>query len=182
MQTQKVNSLSFCGIRKVIRAISPKEADIINRAFIKNKRNIPALIPVKDNSLVEIVSLYNGEKLVGIQHKYKDGSFMGTRTFADGTSVTYSASYIFTKLFGKKLFSGATVKGKGILCKFLPYDKPIHKNGNPVIPTLKEIKAFNKPENILSLIKKGELQIIKPRIATNNTETEILHDGFLQKV
>ena len=131
MSIQKVNSVSFSGIRKVVTAISPQEAKTIQNAL--NKDNFVSFLkPVKKSPLTQIINFFNGEKHVGILHKYKDGTFVGTRTFANGTKVTYSAQKIITKKFGETVFSNATVEGKGILSSTIPY-KPFDKNGNIVI-------------------------------------------------
>lgn len=161
MSIQKVNSVSFKGIRKVVKTISPKDAKIIQDTL--NKKNpLSSLMPAKESPITQIVNFFSGKKIVGTIHKYKDGSFIGTRTFADGTKVTYSADYILTKKSGEKLYSSAVAKGKGILAPSIPY-KPFDKNGNIITPTLKEIKDFNKPENIINLIKTGELKVVNTK-------------------
>ena len=180
MSIQKVNSPSFKGIRKVVRTISAKEAEIIQNVLNKDK-TLSFMLPSKSNLLTQIINFYNGEKFVGILHKYKDGSFTGFRTFADGTSVSYSAHKILTKKFGETFFSEATVKGKGILASKLPY-KPFDKKGNIITPTLKEIKEFNKPENIINLIKQGKLQVTKAQPMPKPLFLPLHHDGFVHRV
>ena len=161
MSIQKVNSVSFNGIRKVVTTISSKESEAIQNALEKalsKKSSVSLLIPPKKTPLTQIINFFSGEKQVGILHKFKDGTFTGTRTFADGTRVTYGTSKVLTKKFGEIFLSGAEVKGKNVLTSFLPY-KPFDKKGNIITPTLKEIKDFNKPENIIKLIKSGKLKV-----------------------
>ena len=161
MYIKKTGYASFKGIRKVVRTISPEMSNLIKSVLKSNDSDV-FLKQRKENPLVQIVSFYRGKKQVGILEKYKDGTFMGVRTFADGTSVTYSTRKVFTKLCGNIVIPSATVKGKGILSPFLPY-LPYDKKGNIVIPTLKQIKEYNNPKNIINLIKTGKLKVIVTR-------------------
>ena len=180
MSIQKVSPTSFNGIRKVVSVISQKDAEIIQNTLNKCD-SLQFMLPVKKSLLTEITTFFNGKKLVGMIHKYKDGSFMGTRTFADGTKVTYSGKKILTKKFGEIISSNATVKGKGILSSALPY-KPFDKKGNIITPTLKQIREYNKPKNIINLIKAGKLEVIKSNSAYKGIVLPMNHDGFVHKV
>lgn len=180
MSIQKTNPISFSGIRKVVNNISQKDAKVIQKVFEKND-SLPFLLPVKKKLLSQIINFFNGKKQVGMIHKYEDGSFLGIRTFADGTRVIYGANKVLTKTFGEVISSNATVTGKGILSSTLPY-KPFDKKGNIIIPSLKEIKAYNKPENIIKLIKEGKLQVIKALTIKETSFRPMLHDGFVRRI
>ncbi len=158
MRIEKVNSPSFGGIRKEIIKIKPSAARAIQEAHDKSS-TLNFLLPKKEKLLTKIINFFSGKKPVGNIQIYSDGSFDGIRIFSDGTKVMYGASKHLTKKYGEQFFAHAHVTGKGILHSSLPY-KPFDKNGNIITPTLKEIKAYNRPENIISLIKNGTLKVI----------------------
>ena len=161
MSIQKINgSQSFCGIKKVVKTVSKNEASRIRK--IVNDKLSPSLIEYKHPLLKKITSFFSGEKQIGELSEYVDGSFNGYRDFSGGIKLTYGAHYGLTKKYGKKLFPYANVEGKGVFAPSIPYT-PFDKNGKPVIPTLKEIKKYNKPQNILRLIKDGKLKIIEQK-------------------
>ena len=158
MRIEKVHSPSFSGIRKEIITITPSVAKAISDTRDKNSA-LDFLLPKKEKLLTKIIHFFSGKKPVGNIQIYNDGSFDGVRVFADGTKVIYGASKHLTKKYGEQLFFFSHVTGKGILHSSLPY-KPFDKKGNIITPTLKEIKEYNRPENIISLIKEGKLKVI----------------------
>ncbi len=159
MSIQKINSAqNFNGIRKVVKNIPLKDALAMQSAVEKNE--LSSLVVRQPRLITKITRFFNGQKDVGSITHFNDGTFIGTRDYSDGTNVFVSTSKIYTKKFGETLFSKATVNGKNILTPTIPYT-PFSKSGQPQFPTLKEIKAYNKPENILNLVKEGKLKIVR---------------------
>lgn len=169
MSIQKINSPSFGGIRKIVKPIVSETEKQINKI---KKNLIGAYIDefrITEKSrffgkinpkIKQITGFFAGKKNVGAIVEYADKSFMGVRTFADGTKAKISGAKHFTVLFGEIFLTGTSVSGKNILSSYFPHN-PLNKKGQLVFPTLKAIKEYNKPSNIIKLIKEGKLKIGK---------------------
>lgn len=158
MKVESVNNVSFKGIRKVVRFISTEEAKRFQQ-IQRESSDLNHLLHVERPLLKKVINFLYKNKIVGTHYEYADGTFMGNREFADGTKLTYSVNKVLTKMFGEKFFSSAFVRGKRILCESFPFE-PFDKAGRPNIPTLRDIKQYNKLENILSLIRSKKLKIL----------------------
>ena len=167
MSIQRVSSPSFGGIRRIVQPIISETETQID----KIKKNLMGAYADEFSKAEEskffdkirpkikkITGFFDGKKNVGAIVEYEDKSFLGMRTYADGTKAKISGSVHLTALFGYMLFTGTTVSGKNVLSSSLPHNV-FNKKGELVFPTLKKIKAYNKPSNIIKLIKEGKLKI-----------------------
>ncbi|MBQ7449799.1 hypothetical protein IJS77_00140 [bacterium] len=163
MNIQRVNLPSFCGIKKVVSMVSPAQLKdyISSQDDISQKAcstlNADTFVPSqKENheELIKMTQFFNNNRLVGTHYDFANGGYVGERTFADGTQISYSA----TKLGENFFVAGTSVKNpqKGLIGGHISHDA-YDKKGRPAIPTLKFIQEHSTEKGIEKLIREGKL-------------------------
>ena len=149
----KVNPVSFGGVRKVTTFVLPVSKNkkltevsaVIQDGFVtsSNKKQVgPQLLKVTQ-------FFAKNDKLVGNHIEYPNGNYQGTRTFANGLQMSYSA----TKLSDDFYIAGTTLKNpkQGLISAHISHDA-YDKKGKPVIFTLKQIqKMMNESKSAREL-------------------------------
>ena len=139
----KVNPVSFGGIRKVTTFVLPVSKNkkltevsaVIQDGFVKSSNKKQASFP-----LLKVTQFFaKNDKLVGNHIEYPNGNYQGTRTFANGLQMSYSA----TKLSDDLYVAGTTLKNpkQGLISAHISHDA-YDKKGKPVIFTLKQIQEM----------------------------------------
>ena len=163
MNIQKINSQSFCGITKMVTICIPTTKRNLNSISlniqnatcktIKKDSFIPSK-KAKSFSLAKMTQFFNKDNIVGTHIEFANGSYSGTRKFADGTKLSYSATNLGNGFF----VAGTQIKapwGSGHI-SHAAYDK----KGKPAIPTLKMIKELYHPKSVEKRIREGKLKDI----------------------
>ena len=109
----KVNPVSFGGIRKVTTFVLPVSKNkkltevsaVIQDGFVTSYNKKQAGSP-----LLKVTQFFaKNDKLVGNHIEYPNGNYRGTRTFANGLQMSYSATKsIISSLFISLLFEYTT--------------------------------------------------------------------------
>ena len=158
MENLRINSVSFAGIRKVTTFILPissskKLTDIsvsIKDGFVTSYNKKQANSP-----LLKVTQFFaKKDKLVGTHIEYPNGGYKGSRTFANGLQMSYSA----TKLSDDLYLAGTTLKNpkKGLISAHISHDA-FDEKGKPVIFTLKQLLKMMKSTKKARLIPPEEL-------------------------
>ena len=154
MSIKSVNAISFNGIRKITSYIIPtkKNLEQISLNIQKGKCKIlksDTFVPAtkaKEKSLIKLTQFFNKDKLVGTHVDYVGGGYQGTREFANGIKISYSATKIGTNE-GKPIFVAGTNIKSSLICAHVSHDA-YDKNGKPAILTLKAIKNLQNLKNM----------------------------------
>ncbi|MBO5948007.1 hypothetical protein J6Q66_04140 [bacterium] len=149
----KVNPVSFGGVRKVTTFVLPVSKNkkltevsaVIQDGFVKSSDKKQAGSP-----LLKVTQFFaKNDKLVGNHIEYPNGNYQGTRTFANGLQMSYSA----TKLSDDFYVAGTTLKSpkQGLISAHIAHDA-YDKEGKPFIFTLKQIqKMMNESKSAREL-------------------------------
>ena len=139
----KVSPVSFGGVRKVTTFVLPVSKNkkltevsaVIQDGFVKSASKKQANSP-----LLKVTQFFTDkDKLVGNHIEYPNGNYRGTRTFANGLQMSYSA----TKLSDDFYIAGTTLKNpkQGLISAHISHDA-YDKEGKPFIFTLKQIQKM----------------------------------------
>lgn len=149
----KVNPVSFGGVRKVTTFVLPVSKNkkltevsaVIQDGFVTSSDKKQAGSP-----LLKVTQFFTkNDKLVGNHIEYPNGNYRGTRTFANGLQMSYSA----TKLSDDLYVAGTTLKNpkQGLISAHISHDA-YDKEGKPFIFTLKQIqKMMNESKSAREL-------------------------------
>ena len=154
----KVNPVSFGGVRKVTTFVLPVSKNkkltevsaVIQNGFVTSSNKKQAGSP-----LLKVTQFFaKNDKLVGNHIEYPNGNYQGTRTFANGLQMSYSA----TKLSDDLYLAGTTFKNpkKGLISAHISHDA-FDEKGKPVIFTLKQLLKMMKQSKEARLIPSEEL-------------------------
>ena len=143
MENLKIAHVSFSGVRKITTFVLPISSSkkltdisvIIKDGFVTSYNKKQANSP-----LLKVTQFFaKKDKLVGTHVEYPNGGYKGSRTFANGLQMSYSA----TKLSDDFYVAGTTLKSpkQGLISAHISHDA-YDKEGKPFIFTLKQIQKM----------------------------------------